>query len=161
MHIFSLREPLRNSTKIGPFLYDKRDVSHRETDRSFLKDYKGHKFHKERPLIICNKKRPIQIIKLSSYYFNRTRLYTLVPQKCTILSYKNVHFHTTRMYILTMPVFTLHILVNIYCFPSQFLDCFTVSLYTFRNPLLTILPVRLSDHKSIHPINSVFFQLLN
>ena len=100
IHVFSLRETLRNSTKIGPFLYDKRDVSHRETDRSFLKDYKGHKFHKERPPIICNKKRPTQIIKLSSYYFNRTRLYTLVPQKCTILSYKNVHFHTTRMYIL-------------------------------------------------------------
>lgn len=82
-------------------------------------------------------------------------------QECTIQYSKIVHFCMTRVYYLTMPVFTLHILVNIYCFPSQFLDCFTVSLYTFRNTLLIILPARLSDHKSIHPINSVFFQLLN
>lgn len=74
-------------------------------------------------------------------------------QNCTLLY--------SLIISLTMPVFTLHILVNIYCFPSQFLDCFTVSLYTFRNTLLIILPARLSDHKSIHPINSVFFQLLN
>ena len=88
-------------------------------------------------------------------------MYTFVIQECTLIYSKNVHSCMTKVYILTMPVFTLHILVNIYCFPSQFLDCFTVSLYTFRNTLLTILPVRLSDHKSIHPINSVFFQLLN
>lgn len=82
-----------------------------------------------------------------------TKVYTLDIQECTLLYLLTIS--------VTMPVFTLHILVNIYCFPSQFLDCFTVSLYTFRNTLLTILPVRLSDHKSIHPINSVFFQLLN
>ncbi len=88
-------------------------------------------------------------------------MYTFVIQECTFLLYISVHSCMTKVYILTMPVFTLHILVNIYCFPSQFLDCFTVSLYTFRNTLLIILPARLSDHKSIHPINSVFFQLLN
>ena len=82
-----------------------------------------------------------------------TKVYILVVQGCTLMH--------NMIGSLTMPVFTLHILVNIYCFPSQFLDCFTVSLYTFRNTLLIILPARLSDHKSIHPINSAFFQLLN
>jgi len=88
-------------------------------------------------------------------------MYTFVIQECTFLYGKSVQYCIVKMYTLTMPVFTLHILVNIYCFPSQFLDCFTVSLYTFRNTLLIILPARLSDHKSIHPINSAFFQLLN